>query len=126
MVSCKGLEIYTTENPKAVPAAQNVIKGGGQLLAPLTGGISVPVSHILAAALPTVLAVNRWLVGRKAKKQTREIVGALELAKNSDGVIDFTDSQTKATMRKNMTRATQAIVASERIAIHQARASVQA
>lgn len=69
LCACTELDTYVTDNPESVDQAATAVKAIGTVAAPATGGLSAIIAGLVAAALPTLVAVNRSLAANKNKKK---------------------------------------------------------
>lgn len=72
LVGCKTLANWTPEQEQG---AKNIVTGAGTLLAPATGGTSIPIALVVTNLMSAYFGVNRWWVGRKRAKALVEIDG---------------------------------------------------
>jgi len=72
LVGCKSLANWTTDQEQG---ARNFVTGAGAVLAPATGGTSVPIALVVTNVMSVIFGINRWWVGRKRAKAIVEIDG---------------------------------------------------
>ena len=69
LCACTELDTYVADNPEVVDQTATAVTAIGSVAAPATGGLSAVIAGFLAAALPTIVAINRQIVATKHKKK---------------------------------------------------------